>query len=111
MEAYNLFFKSLDLFVYLCPMMETFIRYNVFGNASSFFILSVTDEQADKLNSFVDAMQEEQECDKYLSSKMLRMGSLLTLFIIEIKRRLMDAKLDKRPSFGYRKVQEFIIAL
>lgn len=100
-----------DFFVYLCPMMETFIRYNVFGNASSFFILSVTDEQADKLNSFVDAMQEEQECDKYLSSKMLRMGSLLTLFIIEIKRRLMDAKLDKRPSFGYRKVQEFIIAL
>lgn len=56
-------------------MMETFIRYNVFGIASSFFILSVTDEQADKLNSFVDAMQEEQECDKYLSSKMLRMGS------------------------------------
>lgn len=92
-------------------MMETFIRYNVFGIASSFFLLSVTDEQADKLKSFVDAMQEEQECDKYLSSKMLRMGSLLTLFIIEIKRRLMDVKLDKRPSFGYRKVQEFIIAL
>ena len=100
-----------DFFVYLCPMMETFIRYNVFGIASSFFLLSVTDEQADKLNSFVDAMQEEQECDKYLSSKMLRMGSLLTLFIIEIKRRLMDAKLDKMPSFGYRKVQDFIRAL
>lgn len=100
-----------ELFVYLCPMMETFIRYNVFGIASSFFILPVTDEQAGKLNYLVDAMQEEQECDKYLSSKMLRMGSLLTLFIIEIKRRLMDAKLDKRPSFGYRKVQDFIIAL
>ena len=42
-----------DFFVYLCPMMETFIRYNVFGIASSFFLLSVTDEQADKLKSLI----------------------------------------------------------
>lgn len=109
-DIINISFSE-DFFVNLCPMMETFIRYDLFGIASSFFTVSVSDEMADLLDTIVEAMQKEQECNTYFSTKMLYISSLLTLFIVEVKRHLMDVKPGKMPSLGYRKVQEFINVL
>lgn len=91
----------------LCPRMEALVKYDLFiANAASTMV-TVNCQVASKLNHILDAMLEEQECRTYPISKMLRIGSLFSLFIIEIKRQLIVPIPIKKLSYAYSMTLNF----
>ena len=88
-----MFFGKLDLSLHI--YLKAF-----FANAASATV-TVNCQVANKLNPILEAMQEEQECRTYPISKMLRIGSLFSLFIIEIKRQLIAPMTIQKPSYAY----------
>lgn len=95
----------------LCPRMEALVKYDLFCANATSAIVTVNCQVADKLNHILEAMMEEQECRTYPISKMLRIGSLFTLFIIEIKRHLIASLPINKPSYAYSMALNFRKAL
>lgn len=95
----------------LCPRMEALVKYDVFFANAASATVTVNCQVANKLNHILGAMLEEQECRTFPISKMLRIGSLFTLFIIEIKRHLSASIPIRKPSHAYSMALNFIRAL
>lgn len=95
----------------LCPRMEALVKYDLFSMYDASTMVTVNCQVANKINRILEAMLEEQECRTYPISKILRIGSLFTLFIIEIKRQLMAPMNIKKPSFAYSMTLNFRKAL
>lgn len=110
MDIVNITFST-SFFEYLCPKMETLVKYDLFSMYDASTMVTVNCQVANKINRILEAMLEEQECRTYPISKILRIGSLFTLFIIEIKRQLMAPMNIKKPSFAYSMTLNFIRAL
>lgn len=110
MDIVNITFST-SFFEYLCPKMETLVKYDLFSMYDASTMVTVNCQVANKINRILEAMLEEQECRTYPISKILRIGSLFTLFIIEIKRQLMAPMNIKKPSFAYSMTLNFRKAL
>lgn len=95
----------------LCPKMEALVKYDLFCANAATTMVTVNCQVASKLNNILDAMLEEQECRQYPISKMLRMGALFSLFIIELKRQIMAPMHTKKPSYAYSMALNFRKAL
>lgn len=110
MDIVNITFST-SFLEYLCPKMETLVKYDLFSMYDASTMVTVNCQVANKINRILEAMLEEQECRTYPISKILRIGSLFTLFIIEIKRQLMAPMNIKKPSFAYSMTLNFRKAL
>lgn len=110
MDIVNITFST-SFLEYLCPKMETLVKYDLFSMYDASTMVTVNCQVANKINRILEAMLEEQECRTYPISKKLRIGSLFTLFIIEIKRQLMAPMNIKKPSFAYSMTLNFRKAL
>lgn len=110
MDIVNITFSA-NFLENLCPRMEALIKYDVFRANAASTTVTVNCQVANKLNHILGAMLEEQECRTFPISKMLRIGSLFTLFIIEIKRQLMAPMHIKKPSYAYSMALNFRKAL
>ena len=110
MDIVNITFST-SFLEYLCPKMETLVKYDLFSMYDASRMVTVNCQVANKINRILEAMLEEQECRTYPISKILRIGSLFTLFIIEIKRQLMAPMNIKKPSFAYSMTLNFRKAL
>ena len=110
MDIVNITFST-SFLEYLCPKMETLVKYDLFSMYDASTMVTVNCQVANKNNRILEAMLEEQECRTYPISKILRIGSLFTLFIIEIKRQLMAPMNIKKPSFAYSMTLNFRKAL
>ncbi len=95
----------------LCPKVEALVKYDVFRTNSASAMVTVNCQVANKLNHILKAMLEEQECRTYPISRMLRIGSLFSLFIIEIKRQLIVPMTIHKPSYAYSMALNFRKAL
>lgn len=110
MDIVNITFST-SFLEYLCPRMETLVKYDLFSMYAASATVTVNCQVANKLNHILGAMLEEQECRTFPISKMLRIGSLFTLFIIEIKRHLSASIPIRKPSYAYSMALNFIRAL
>lgn len=110
MDIVNITFST-SFLENLCPKVEAVVKHDVFRTNSASAMVTVNCQVANKLNPILEAMQEEQECRTYPISKMLRIGSLFTLFIIEIKRHLSASIPIRKPSHAYSMALNFIRAL
>lgn len=110
MDIVNITFST-SFLENLCPRVEALVKYDVFRANAASAMVTVNCQVANKLNHILEAMLEEQECGKYPISKMLSIGSLFTLFIIEIKRHLIASIPIRKPSYAYSMALNFIKAL
>ena len=110
MDIVNITFSA-NFLENLCPSMEALVKYDLFCTNAASAMVTVNCQVANKLNHILEAMLDEQECSKYPISKMLSIGSLFTLFIIEIKRQLMAPMHIKKPSYAYSMALKFRKAL
>ena len=110
MDIVNITFST-SFLENLCPKVEAVVKHDVFRTNSASAMVTVNCQVANKLNPILEAMQEEQECRTYPISKMLRIGSLFSLFIIEIKRQLIAPMTIQKPSYAYSMALNFRKAL
>lgn len=110
MDIVNISFST-SFLENLCPRMEALVKYDVFYANATSAIVTINCQVANKLNHILEAMLEEQECDTYPISKMMRIGSFFSLFVIEIKRQLTTIRPIKKPSYAYSMALNFRKAL
>lgn len=73
MDIVNITFST-SFLEYLCPKMETLVKYDLFSMYDASTMVTVNCQVANKLNHILGAMLEEQECRTFPISKMLRIG-------------------------------------
>ncbi len=110
MDIVNITFST-SFLENLCPRAEALVKYDLFCANAASAMVTVKCQVANKLNHILEAMLEEQKCRKYPISKMLRLGSLFSLFIIEIKRQHMAPMHINKPSYAYSMALNFRKAL
>ena len=90
-----------------CPMVEVFVKYDIFERSFRYANVISRNGLNVRLQHLVEAMQKEYINEKYQISKMPRIGALLSLFLLDVKRSFLDEEVIKLPTYAYTKVLEF----